>query len=882
MTWIRPVVGCLVAVLVLGPFASPGAEAAPCERVTVEGEWATIPAPDFTSGAPRLAAYAVNHNRPTELWATNGISVMGSTDGGCSWSERFSLEVLPTLDQPISSTTASVQQIVIPEATGGSDTVYLVVQEKLPPKVVEELVEEQTGSKPPAVSFRARVIKSSDDGSTWREVSPGPTTAGNALRLRVAPSDPSNLYLLIGGPSGGLYASSNGGDSWELRSQAPMSDFQVDDLDPQTVWAWGGPLRFSTNGGRDFVSIEYVPAISLADTFRGPGDPYQLTAFDPDGGTFFMTKDGGKTWPSVASPSLHTLSVAYGGGAEDMVMSINGGAVFRFQAPYHWIEITPGLIDGVKQPEDAPNVVDVQIDRSAKPSAFGLTPDAIMRYAGLSVSLPPLVPQAPVVKTDVSLEPGNTKIRLGPGESKTVRYRLGLPPQPTPLDVFFLMDTTHSMSSSIKGLQHGLHRIAQELADAKIDVQFGLGEYKDYPIAGYGDPTAGDFPYRLSRAVGPVDPSLNSAIERMQASGGGVVKEESQLTALYQAATGVGEPGCVTPSSACVAPGQQAQFRPDAYKVMINITDAGFEDSAQHPGPPFALVANALKDQGVLQVGLAVFGPFGLKEARVDLERMAQATDTLAPAGGVDCDGDGRDDIAPGEPLVCDILDQESDGVSALAGPILAALAAITDEASVELVATSGNGSIASIAPAGYPSIDVTETQELGFEVTYECPSLAKVTREDVELVATLRGTGIAGATATVVCGPLGQAVEDPEELPPVTTLLQPLPLVAAVPVPPPPPPPAPVSNTQPQPNPHLQGAAAQQEQQQSQVATVAAFDPNEAEEQEFAFSTYHSRGRAPDPALALLYLSAAAMTVGAAAYRLRTRVATKVVRQRW
>lgn len=882
MTWIRATVACLVSAIVLGPLALQGAVAAPCARVTFEDEWATIPAPDFSSGAPKLAAYAVNPNRPTELWATNGEGVMRSADGGCSWSEKFALDVLPTLDKPVSSASADIRQIVIPERANAAQTVYLIVQEKLPPKAVEDLIEEQTGSKPPSVAFRPHMIKSTDGGTTWTDSSEGLPPAGNALRLRVSPLDPSVLYLLVGGPSGGLYASINGGGSWELRSRESMADFQLDDLDPEVVWAWGGPLRFSANGGRDFSSIDYVPAISLVDTFHASGEPYQLMAFDPDGGLFFHSTDGGKTWPGVAAPSLHTLSLAIGNDADDIITTINGGAVFRFQAPYHWVEITPGLIDGVTQPEDAPNVYDIQIDKSAEPSVFGLTSDAIMRYQGLSIDLPPLVPSAPVVKTDVTLAPAKTKIKLGPGESKTVNYKLGLPPQPTPLDVFFVMDTTASMESSIKGLRHGLQRIAQELADLKIDVQFGLGEYKDYPIAGYGNPVAGDFPYRLNRAIGPADATLTQAIERMEASGGGDVREESQLTALYQGATGAGEPGCVTPSNACVTPGQQARFRADAYKVMINITDAGFEDSAQHPSPPFNLVAEELKNQGILQVGLAVFGPFGLKEARADLERMAEATGTLAPGGGVDCDGDGVREIAAGAPLVCDILDQESDGVSALAEPILAALAAITDEAAVELVPASGEGYVASIEPATYPSVDVTEPQQLGFSVTYECPSLGKLSRGDVELVASLRGSGIAGALATVVCGPLDQ-VKDATILPPPVVppvVVQPLPGVALVPAPPPPP--APVTNAQPQPNPHLQGAAAQQEQEQAQVATVAAYDPSEAEDQELAFSVYQPTGRAPDPAVALLYLSAAAMTFGAAAVRLRSRVASKVVRQRW
>jgi hypothetical protein len=42
-----------------------------------------------------------------------------------------------------------------------------------------------------------------------------------------------------------------------------------------------------------------------------------------------------------------------------------------------------------------------------------------------------------------------------------------------------------------------------------------------------------------------------------------------------------------------------------------------------------------------------------LDEGLSDLEEIARATGALAPAGGVDCDGDGTIDITPGQPLIC-------------------------------------------------------------------------------------------------------------------------------------------------------------------------------------------------------------------------------------
>jgi hypothetical protein len=38
-----------------------------------------------------------------------------------------------------------------------------------------------------------------------------------------------------------------------------------------------------------------------------------------------------------------------------------------------------------------------------------------------------------------------------------------------------------------------------------------------------------------------------------------------------------------------------------------------------------------------------------------DLEMIVSATGGLAPSGGVDCNGDGTIDIAPEQPLICNI-----------------------------------------------------------------------------------------------------------------------------------------------------------------------------------------------------------------------------------
>src|SRR4029453_18607694 len=68
-----------------------------------------------------------------------------------------------------------------------------------------------------------------------------------------------------------------------------------------------------------------------------------------------------------------------------------------------------------------------------------------------------------------------------------------------------------------------------------------------------------------------------------------------------------------------------------------------------YPGPSFDQAVNAIQAlDPPLVVGIAADTP-----ALTDLRRIATATGALAPAGGIDCNGDGSIDIAAGQPLGC-------------------------------------------------------------------------------------------------------------------------------------------------------------------------------------------------------------------------------------
>lgn len=792
-----------------------------------------------------ITAYAVEPLAPHRIYVTDGRSVLLSTDGGCDWSEVFSVSSLPNADKPVTPF-AQIKGIEIALERAPA-TVFLLLEEEVGP------------------ARRVHVLASSTGGESWELRDEGlPAVSGSAVELEAAPADPSTLYLLLrhtpGTAGEEVYASDNGGRSWTPRGRDQSIGtvgFDIDPLEPRWLWLWGAQgLSQSTNGGASVHTFpEVAPGVSMADVFHEPGRPPRVMAYELETSTFNVTRDGGLTWSRIGAPRGFALSMTHGADPDHVVVSVHE-AFYRFNPPRFWIEVARAEDQDLRL---------LSADATAAPAIYGLTDTSLVKYTGLgtAVDIGIFGPSTHLdAKKPPRLTPQRKTIRLRTGREKVVPYELRLPAASLPLDVFFLVDTTQSMTSTINGLRHGMAQIVKDLAGRKIDVNFGVGEYKDYPTPGYGDPLAGDFPYRRLRAIGPPDASLAAALEDLQASGGGDIPE-SQLTGLYQAVTGAGERGFVPP-------GQDADFRPGSLRTIVNITDAQFNDSVAHPAPPFQTVADTLEAAGVLQIGLAIFGPNGVHGAAASLRGMASATGTVAPGKGVDCDRDGVIDVAPGEPLVCEIRDEVSTGVLDLAPAILATLRAVTETAAVELVARGGEEVVASVRSSANV-VNLLEETTLGFEINYRCPHADEDSRHKVLLAAKVGDKEVDSAVTRVSC--MAPSKKEPADIPPVLEAAPPVvPITQRVIVPPPQAPPE--IAVQP-PNFQAQGAVAQQRQQQAQVALVHAGGRAEQIAEAAAYETKEhsfSSLRRSEGAPTTLYGAGAAMALAYAAATMLSR----------
>jgi hypothetical protein len=204
-------------------------------------------------------------------------------------------------------------------------------------------------------------------------------------------------------------------------------------------------------------------------------------------------------------------------------------------------------------------------------------------------------------------------------------------------DIMFLVDTTGSMSGEIHQIQSTLRStIIPGLTAAIGDVELSVGAFDDFDVGSYG--SSGDTPFRLLQANTSDASRADSAVAMLSASGGGD-GPESQVEALYQAATGAGIGSFVPAAASCPSGGRGYPcFRPDATPIILLFTDAQFHNgpggahaySGISPSPArYEETVTALQDIGAKVLGLNSGGSSG----RHHLEAIARDTGAVRSDG---------------------------------------------------------------------------------------------------------------------------------------------------------------------------------------------------------------------------------------------------------
>ncbi|MFF0541056.1 F510_1955 family glycosylhydrolase [Streptomyces coelicoflavus] len=160
-------------------------------------------------------------------------------------------------------------------------------------------------TKSDARSPHLGLIRSTDAGRTWTTLSAEGEADFHALQQAA-----DSLYG-FDSQSGRVWASTDGGRTWDKRAGLALLDLAAHAEDPQTVWAATGKgLQRSTDGGRTFAAVPAAPGVVAIDA----PEPGLLVALAADGRV--LSSRGGQKWtahgrlPGEGEPTVLTAVTA--------------------------------------------------------------------------------------------------------------------------------------------------------------------------------------------------------------------------------------------------------------------------------------------------------------------------------------------------------------------------------------------------------------------------------------------------------------------------------------------------------------------------------------------------------------------------------------------
>lgn len=879
----RPLVAaalCLAGLPLIGAHGeSPAADdlrgcRAKGQAVVRDDHWIRINAPKMDDGeGPRtIVDYATPMSVTSRVFVTNGRVLKVSADAGCTWDKIFE---------------GGTQKLDSQQASQDNMT---AVSSVLPSSVWVASYDDVSGATHPHV-YVAHVT---DDVAhvAFQEVGLGMAPAGKPVALATTTTDEDLAYVLV-----------------ETVPDAASGDVQspARELYASHVISTPAPATAPVTMGWQRVTVPagFGQVLGMSPSGTGPGlwiwsahkyavtqDPFannvtwdvktaegEVAGIDASGGIVtvaFRTAQGGTVSRDVddltglALP-LRPTSVVHATFPGVVAVAGERGVQGYDIGEERWVDLTPKAV---------PPFSKLSMGSSASGGRIlvGQTADALYRfdlYPGERFLKPPelngfgdwrhLLPDKSL--KDARLTPVKQVVSAVPGQRKDVPVVFEMPPSATPLDVYFLVDTTASMGAAIVGLRDSIGDIADNLrAVLGHDACFGLGEFRDY--------TEQDEPrhtYLRRQPITCEDPSLpkmHAALQTLMAGGGGDYPEPTTL-ALQQSATG---DGAVTPP---VDAKQGAGFRAGSYKVIVVMSDAPFKKDGAFRLPSVEETAKTLNTQDIKVVGvLANTGVPFIDQAHADLISIAQATSTFAPKGGVDCDGDGvmtSFDVPAGAPLVCEAYGTDTNIGSAIIGLLLG----VADPGTLSVQVIDEHHIVQQpIRGATSRVFDLKQRNALAFALPVLCRPEQAGHEYPIGLVPSVRGVPI-GLFGEVLLKCVAEPEKPKPPAPPPPPRPLPDPVVepahpakppVAVAVPPPPPAPAqPISNM------NLNAGFSQQEEEQFQLAAVGQ-DASEEDQDDTATELAMSDYRWRDAQAGMVALGGATL-LGAGAYGYRRRL---------
>lgn len=206
---------------------------------------------------------------------------------------------------------------------------------------------------------------------------------------------------------------------------------------------------------------------------------------------------------------------------------------------------------------------------------------------------------SPVVEAPagaITIDPETNDLTLGLGDTLHEILTVTVPKNSTvpKADVYFLADTTGSMSSILSAVQAGAGSMLSALSGLPLDLAFGVGNYKDFPFDSYA--------FQHQQSSTSIAADAQAAINTW-AAGGGADGSEGQLFALDQLAE---------------APGGSIGWRAGAKRILVWFGDAPGHDpicgaiSGLGRDIDEASVTDKLKDEDIIVLAISTTTSFAL------------------------------------------------------------------------------------------------------------------------------------------------------------------------------------------------------------------------------------------------------------------------------
>ena len=149
--------------------------------------------------------------------------------------------------------------------------------------------------------------RSTDGGDAWKRLAILPDSVSiGRIGIAIAPSDPNVVYALVEAREGGVFRSSDAGLTWTKRStmqERPsyFSQIRIDPTNPDRLWWLATSLYRSVDGGKTFTSDSTAVRVHPDHhaMWIDPADPRHVMLGN-DGGVY-VSYDEGRQWDYFAN-----------------------------------------------------------------------------------------------------------------------------------------------------------------------------------------------------------------------------------------------------------------------------------------------------------------------------------------------------------------------------------------------------------------------------------------------------------------------------------------------------------------------------------------------------------------------------------------------------